>query len=42
MNISYSNIVKMMGEYGLTASARTKVDATKPIEIDSFDSFLAG
>jgi len=42
MNTSYSNIVKLMGEYGLTAAARVKVDATKPIEVDSFDSFLAG
>lgn len=40
MNVAYSNIVKMMTEYGLTAAARTKVDATKPIEVDSFAAFL--
>lgn len=42
MNTAYTNIVKMMTEYGLTAAARTKVDASKPIEVDSFDSFLSG
>lgn len=42
MNTSYSNIIKLMTEYGLTAAARTKVDATKPIDLNSFDSFLAG
>ena len=42
MNTSYTNIIKMMTEYGLTAAARTKVDANKPIEVDSFDSFLKG
>ena len=42
MNTCYTNIVKMMTEYGLTAAARTKVDATKPIEVDSFESFLSG
>lgn len=41
MNTSYTNIIKLMTEYGLTAAARTKVDASKPIEVDSFDSFLA-
>ena len=40
MNTSYTNIIKLMTEYGLTAAARTKVDATKPIEVDSFESFL--
>lgn len=42
MNTSYTNIIRLMTEYGLTAAARTKVDASKPIEVDSFDSFLAG
>lgn len=42
MNTAYTNIIKLMTEYGLTAAARTKVDASKPIEVDSFDSFLAG
>lgn len=42
MNTSYTNIIKLMTEYGLTAAARTKVDANKPIEVDSFDSFLSG
>lgn len=42
MNSCYGQIVKMMTEYGLTAAARTKVDASKPIEVDSFDAFLAG
>lgn len=42
MNKSYTNIVKMMTEYGLTAAARTKVDASKPIEVDSFADFLNG
>ena len=41
MNTSYTNIIKLMTEYGLTAAARTKVDATKPIEVDSFDDFLS-
>lgn len=40
MNSSYGQIVKMMTEFGLTAAARTKVDATKPIEADSFEAFL--
>lgn len=40
MNTTYTNIIKLMTEYGLTAAARTKVDASKPIEVDSFDSFL--
>lgn len=40
MNVAYSNITKMMTEYGLTAAARTKVDANKPIEVDSFSAFL--
>ena len=42
MNTAFTNIVRMMGEYGMTAAARTKVDASKPIEVDSFDSFLSG
>jgi phage terminase small subunit len=42
MNTSYTNIIRLMTEYGLTAAARTKVDASKPIEVDSFDSFLQG
>lgn len=42
MNTSYTNIIKLMTEYGLTAAARTKVDSSKPIEVDSFDSFLQG
>jgi len=41
MNSSYGQIVKMMTEFGLTAAARTKVDANAPIEVDSFDAFLA-
>tara|TARA_B110000977_G_C10863431_1_gene410686 strand:- start:3 stop:470 length:468 start_codon:yes stop_codon:yes gene_type:complete len=41
MNVAYTNIVKLMSEYGLTAASRTKVDAKKPIEVDSFDSFLS-
>lgn len=42
MNSCFSGIVKLLGEYGLTAAARTKVDANKPIEVDSFADFLSG
>ncbi len=40
MNKSYANIVKMMSECGLTPASRAKLDADKPIEINSFESFL--
>ena len=40
MNISYTNIVKMMGEYGLTASSRAKVGANNPVVVNSFEDFL--
>ena len=40
MNKAYANITKMMGEMGLTPAARAKLDADKPIEVNSFESFL--
>ncbi len=42
MNSSFGQITKLLTEFGLTAAARTKVDATKPIEVDSFADFLKG
>ena len=41
MNTCYSQLVKLMTEFGLTAAARTKVDASAPIPADSFEAFLA-
>ena len=40
MNVAYANIVKMMGEYGLTAASRAKVGANNPVTVDSFEDFL--
>lgn len=40
MNQTYNAIVKMLTEYGMTASSRARVGANKPIEINSFEDFL--
>ena len=40
MNTAYTNIVKMLSEYGLTAASRAKVGANAPITVDSFEDFL--
>ena len=41
MNTAYTNIVKLMTEYGLTAASRTKEAAKPPLEVASLDSFLS-
>ena len=40
MNTTYTNIVKMMSEFGLTPASRAKVGANAPVTVDSFESFL--
>ena len=40
MNSAYVSIVKMLGEFGLTAASRAKVGANSPIVVDSFEDFL--
>ena len=40
MNTAFTNIHKMLREYGLTAASRSNVDAQLEKEVSSFDDFM--